>query len=259
MKAISLDPTNGWAYSELGVVLSNWYWDSSASTNAFEKALELSPNSAEVYIHYVTHTSRVGNCDRVASLLRESKSRFYSDIDNEEKFFNLRLLICREEFEKICRIADLEWDRNTNFGESMFIAHAYTIIGDYEKALDVSEYMIEDGSIIEWGLTVKGMVLGLMGNKDGALSSLNELKLLSESRHISTTLFAGISLALGDIEKTKDYLEQALKERDWLLHEIDHWASFYTYKDEPWLKEIIDRSWIPLADSESETEEITSY
>ena len=70
------------------------------------------------------------------------------------------------------------------------------------------------------------------------------------------SVFAGISLALGDIEKTKDYLEQALEERDGALHEIDHWASFYPHKDEPWLKEIIDKSWIPLVYSESETEEI---
>ena len=102
---------------------------------------------------------------------------------------------------------------------------------------------------------MKGTIQGLMGNKDAARKSLEELKLLSESRKISATLFACISIALGDIEMTKDYLEQALKERDFLIHEIEDWASFYLHKDEPWLKEIIDRSWIPLVDSESETEE----
>ena len=76
------------------------------------------------------------------------------------------------------------------------------------------------------------------------------------SRNISTTHFACISLALGDIVKTKDYLEQALEERDGALHEIDHLASFYAHKNEPWLKEIIDRSWLPFVDSKSETEEI---
>ena len=101
---------------------------------------------------------------------------------------------------------------------------------------------------------MKGMILGLMGNIDGARKSLNELQLLSESRNISAILFACISLALGDIVKTKDYLEQALKERDLLLHETKNWASFYAHKNEPWLKEIIDRSWIPLVDSESESE-----
>jgi hypothetical protein len=120
----------------------------------------------------------------------------------------------------------------------------------------MSEYMLESHSIREYGLTLKGMTLGLMGNKDGARKSFDELLILSESRNVSTTLFAGISLALGDIEKTKDYLEQALKERDLLLHEIHRWASFYAHKNEPWLKEIIDNSWIPLIDSESETGEI---
>jgi tetratricopeptide (TPR) repeat protein len=251
-KAISLDPTNGWAYSELGVVLSNWDWDSTASKSAFENALELSPNRKDVYDHYIYHTFRVGNCERLVSLLRERKNRFDPDIDIGN---DLLLLTCKEEFEEITRIADLEWDRNTGFVETTYIAQAYTIIGDYEKALDMSEYMLESHSIIEYGLTLKGMTLGLMGNKDGARKSLDELKLLSESRNISTTLFAGISLALGDIEKTKDYLEQALKERDLLLHEIDHWASFYAHKNKPWLKEIIDRSWIPLVDSESVTVE----
>jgi len=251
-KAISLDPANGWAYSELGVVLSNWDWDSTATKDAFENALELSPNRSDVYDHYTYHAFRVGNCERLASLLKEIKNRFYPDIDIRN---DLRLLICKEEFEEICRITDLEWNRNTGFIETTYIAQAYTIIGDYEKALEMSEYMLESHPIIEYGLTIKGMTLGLMGNKDGARKSFDELKSLSESRIISPTLFAGISLALGDIEKTKDYLEQALKERDLLLHEIDHWASFYAYKNEPWLKEIIDRSWTPLVDSEPETEE----
>jgi len=253
-KAISLDPANGWAYSELGVVLSNWYWDSAASSNAFEKALELSPNREDVYDHYVYHTYRTGNCERLATLIRESKNRFDPDNDIEVVNSNLLLLSCREEFEEITRIADLEWERNSGFIETTYIAQAYAIIGDYERALDVSEYMLESHPIREYGLTMNGMILGLMGNKDGARKSLNELLLLSESRNVSPTLFAGVSLALGDIEKTKDYLEQALKERDLLLHEIHRWASFYTHKNEPWLKEMINRSWIPLVDSESETE-----
>jgi TolB-like protein len=130
MKAISLDPTNGWAYSELGVVLSNWYWDSAASTNAFEKALGLSPNREDVYDHYVSHTYRVGNCERLASLLRGYINRFDPDNDLGVVNSNLLLLTCREEFEEITRIADLEWDRNTGFVETTYIAQAYTIIGD---------------------------------------------------------------------------------------------------------------------------------
>jgi TolB-like protein len=248
-KAILLDPENGWAYAELGVVLNDCDWDSTASRIAMEKALQLSPNRSDVYDHYVHLAARMNDCEKLAALMREIKKRFNPDVDQGLAYFNLKLLTCREEYEIISRIADREWDKNTNILQTNYVSDAYIITGDYGKAMEVAEYMIQTFTVKEYGISAKGVILGLSGDEEGALSALTELEILSESRDISKVFLAGITLALGDVEKTQEYLEKALVERDGTLHEIEHAAPFYMHKNEPWLMEIIDRSWIPSESS----------
>jgi len=255
-KAISLDPENGWAYSELGVVQNAWDWDSTASRRSFEKAMDLAPNDQNVYTHYIHLEARLGNCGKLVTLIKEFNKRFYPDNDDPLDYFNLKLLACQREFEQMTSLADREWNHNTGMLQSAFIAEAYIITGNYEKALEVLENMTDRFSISEITLSMKGTIQGLMGNRDSAYNVLDELKILSDSRDISTVLFACIYLALGDIEKTKEYLEQALQERDSYIHEIDHMPSFYPHMNESWLRVIIDRSWIPLAESEPKTQDI---
>jgi TolB-like protein len=245
-KAISLDSNNGWAYAELGVVYNNWDWDSTASKNAFEQALLISPHRSDVYDHYVHLAARMNDCKKLNALMQEIKKRFSPGVDIGLAYFNLKLLTCYQDYEKITKIANQEWNRNTNILQTGYIADAYTILGDFDKANIVAEYMIEIFSNKEYGIATKGVIQGLEGNIDDAKAALRDLELMSESRYVSKISLASISLAIGDVQEARDYLIKALEERDGALHEIGHMAPFYEHRNEPWLKEIMDNSWIPL-------------
>ena len=245
-KAIELDPGNGWAYANLGVVQHNWDWDSIAARKSFEKAIYLSPNTPDNYMHYIYLEYRLGNCDKVASLLQEWK-RFSPLVDMEG---NINLLFCQEKFQQIINISDQNWDQNITVGASLMIISAYAIKGNFNKALEITEYMIDKFGDPSMGLFLKGMILAMMGDREGAYEILSQLNKLSESRRVYLCLFASIYIALGEKIQAQKYLEQALQEREFMLHEIVSCASFYLIKDEPWVKDIIRRSWIPLSYTE---------
>jgi len=261
-KAISLDPGNGWAYSELGLVQNNWVWDSTASRKSFEKALELAPNRQDVYDHYVHLESRLGNCSKLTSLLKEIGQRFNPGdpkVDISLGYFNLKLLACKGEFEKIAEIADILWDENTNVLQTGYIVDAYIVTEDYKKALEVTEYMIEQFDDYSYGMSLngrsyKGTILAFKGDREHAEKIIDYFLSFSESRPVSPINIASIYLALGDKDNSQAYLEKALQQRDFLIHEINHISPFYLHRNDTWLKEIIHQSWVPLTEPKTESQ-----
>ena len=128
---------------------------------------------------------------------------------------------------------------------------AYIEDGNYDLALKIAE-SIEDKSIDRLiSISIKGHILAMMGDREGALEMLEDLNKLSESRSVSNVYFANIYYALGEKERTLEYLEGAFQERDWRIHAFRDPTAFNLIdNDEPWLKDFIRRSWIPLSDTE---------
>ena len=165
--------------------------------------------------------------------------------------YNLMLLTCQQDFEEIRRIGDEKWNNNTGILSSFYYYMAYIEDGNYDLALKIAE-SIEDKSIDRLiSISIKGHILAMMGDREGALEMLEDLNKLSESRSVSNVYFANIYYALGEKERTLEYLEGALQERDWRIHAFRDPSAFNLIdNDEPWLKDIIRRSWIPLSDTE---------
>jgi TolB-like protein len=254
-KAISLDSTNGWAYSELGVVA----WDSIAARDAFDKARDISPNNRDVFNHYTYLASRMGDCKKLNSLLLQMEDRFHIDVNSDLNGYSLRLRMCREDFESISRIANFKWDYNTDFPETRYLLDACIIVGNYDKARELYEFIDANFDDLRYGaamtgLAYRGILYAMEDNQAAAENIIDQLVTLSSARLISPINMASVYLAMGDIENSKSYLEQALDERDFYIHEIQHIAPFYLHKDEPWIKDIIRRSWIPWPSIQTSSE-----
>ena len=244
-KAISIDPENGWAYAELGAVLHNWDSDSSSARKSFERAIALSPNDYNCYIHYFIFEFRLGNCEKLAFLDEK-----YFKINEPEvllsTYLNIMILTCRKDFGKIRDIAEKYQNNEIPIEIGFYFYLAYVNDNNYKKALRIAEEIINKSSDKSINLTLKGHIAALMGDKSGAREILKELNTLSESRYISKVFFANIYDALGDREHTIEFMEKALSEHDWRIHGFYDVTSFNLVKKEPWLDDVIRRSWIPL-------------
>jgi len=245
-KAIDLDPNNGWAFAELGVVQHNWDWDSTASRKSFEKSLTLSPNNSNSYVHYIHLAHRLRNCNKLESLIHE-----YS-INQSVKLkpgatWNQMLLECRGEFDEMLQIGNQSWNERASIPKSFYYYLACIESGNITKALKIAESIIErsvDPSIKQM---MMGHALALQGDKEGAYAVIDGLNDLSESRDVSSIYFANIYHALGDVKNTKLYLDSAIQKRDWRVLAFGQASSMNLIRYEPWLEEIVQKSWIPLS------------
>jgi tetratricopeptide (TPR) repeat protein len=246
--AIELDPQNGWAYAELGVVQHNWDCDSTAALQSLEKALALSPNEEWCYAISKTLEYRLGNCSKLASLIEE-QIKINPSVTPPSS--NLWVLTCQQDFAGIRSIANQKWTKNNGIQPSFFYYIAYLEDGYYEQAIKISESIqakSEDQSV---RLSTKGHFFARIGDRERALEILEDLAKLSESRSVSNVYSANIYYALGDKEQTLEYLERALQERDCRVRAFRDPTAFNLIdKNEPWLQDFIRRSWIPQSDDE---------
>jgi len=246
-KAIELDPSNGLAYAELGVVQHNWDWDSTAARKSFERAIQLSPKIDQIYSHYMHFEHRLRNCSRLKMLIEKRKENCSVEID-EEDLWNLLWLECQDDLKEIERIGEQYWTENSDMYHTILYYIAYIQDGHIEKASEIAESIISRTKDPSIQLMLKGYHFAATGKLEDAYAKIEDLTILSESRFVSNIYFANIFYALGDREQTLKYMELALKDRDWRIHAFRSHSSLNLIKPEPWLQDIIDRSWIPLND-----------
>jgi TolB-like protein len=250
-KAIEFDPENGLAYAVLGVVQSNWVWNSAEARISFERAIEFSPNEKQVFIDYLFFESRLGNCKGIKSninILKNILSTNFTDAFTID-MLNFKLLSCQGKHKKMAQIAKHKelvsvfiWDH--------LIVNAFIQSNEFEKAMNFAEVITAQSVNPIDGLSQKGIIYAMKGDDEKALKVLSDLKDFSKSNFVSPIIFASVYAALNNNMKANEYLEQALKERDWRIHDIFEYAPFYKRRDEAWLKEIIRKSWIPINDNE---------
>jgi len=249
-KAIELDSNNGIAYSVLGVVQSNWIWDSNAARKSFERAIELTPNEKQIYVDYLFFESRMANCKRIKFNLEKLRKMPEAEfIETEFELYNFKYLTCQGKHDMIVQIAENKKLIPLLLRDHMLIS-AYLQLNEFEKAMDYAELISAQTDNPIDGLSQKGIIYAVKGDYENAHKVISNLENISNSRYVSPTIFASIYTALNEEEKAVEYLNQALKERDWRIHDIFEHAPFYQRRKEPWLMEIIRKSWIPLSNEE---------
>ena len=94
-------------------------------------------------------------------------------------------------------------------------------------------------------LMCKGETLALSGKVNEAREIINKLETLSKTQHVWPSYFASIYMGLGEEKKAYEYLEQAIEERDLMLHTLTYTAPFYIKKNDPQFTTFMKRTWIP--------------
>ena len=187
---------------------------------------------------------RLRNCSRLKMLIEKRKENFSVEID-EENLWNLLWLECQDDLKEIVRIGDQYWTENSDMYHTILYYIAYIQEGHFKKASEIAENIISRTTDPSIQLMLEGYHMAATGKLKNAHAKIEDLHILSESRFVSNIYFANIYYALGDREQTLKYMELALEDRDWRIHAF---RSHSSLNPEPWLQDIIDRSWIPFYD-----------
>ena len=95
------------------------------------------------------------------------------------------------------------------------------------------------------GVIGHGVALASLGQRDSAMHFIKKLQ-LQEKLYVHPVAFAAIYKALGDEKMADAYIEKAFKVRDNFLHLLPVLEPYHSFRDDPKVKEIIARSWVPL-------------
>ena len=228
-KAIALDVNNGWAYAELGLVQYLWDWDKEAALQSFRKGITLNPGNMESHVHFFNFLVRSGNCEEA-----EKELQFMKTIDKSNQ------RISDEVFLMMCK---LDPNPPKNLDKQAF------------EGSDLYQLMRENYKtvIARWDTTSQfvfinnlGEAYALSGNAHMANEVIRQIPELSKRQHVSKCYISAIYMALGEEEKAYQLLEEALNERDFMVHAMFQFSvSMNKKRKDPRMRAFIERTWIP--------------
>lgn len=208
-KALEMDPNLGQAHRALANVKAYYEWDWASAENEFKRAIELDPNSGDIHIEYGRYLACVGRSrDAIAEI---EKARQIGDAPGFAIMFAL--------------VAAREYDRAIDEGNKlievapnqpythMYLGMSFTEKGMHEAAiseLEKAASLSRDATIIKAQL---GYAYAAGGRRNDAQRTLRELETLSRERYVSPYDLAVSQFALGDRERTFEFLEKAYSER----------------------------------------------
>jgi len=234
-KAIALDPDNGWAYAQLGQVQYKWDWDKKEALKSLNKAVDLDPGNPELHDELVYYYFRTDDCENL-----EKESQIISRLQNSESFpaRYFFLPLCHKNTDQISRLTP------EDFGSLAGCVMMYQ--GNYEGFIKYTTDSSNYGPDNIFFIGMLGEAYALSGDTLSAIQIIKDLNELSKKRYVSKCIIAPVYLALGKKDKAFELLEQALTERDFLIHVIKMFnVSIYNIQDDPRFKSLMERSWIP--------------
>ena len=210
-KALSLDATLSEAQVALGMVrfLSDWDWP--GAEQAYQRAIELSPGSADAHLFHGVLLKALARNDRAVEEIRRANELDPLNLMASAEigwvaYYGGRL----DEAAQGCR-RTLEMDPNYLFALSC-LQMALALKKDPETIV-IAKKMIELTSGDPYFLSQLGWAYGVLGDRKKAQRILTQLGELSRTTPVSPPAIFYVHLGLGNLDATMNYMEKAYRER----------------------------------------------
>lgn len=207
LKALAIDDDLAEAHSMLGAVrfYRDWNWD--AAEREFNRAIELSPNSAEAHYWYAYPAVVSGHFDRgIAEIKRALELDPLNETINADLgwayYFAGRY---DEAIGAYKRTLEIEPDFPM---VRMYLGLAYERQGKYKEALAELKTSLARQNLATT-LGYLGYTLARSGDSSGAKKAISELERRAELEFVSPYYIAIVYVGLGDKDRAFAYLEKA--------------------------------------------------
>lgn len=244
MKALEIDDTLAEGHLSMGTVRVFYDWDWPETEKEYKRAIQLNPNSAEAHDWYSFYLGVVRGQQPEA--VAEAKQAL--QLDPLSLNANCALTDALTDaglYDEAIKQARSTIELNQNF----WWPHLQ-LGGLYERQGQFSEAIAEDQ--LARRLDNNPVILGKLGrsyaragNRADAQQMIDELKKLSGQRFVSSAFIAEIYAALGDRDKTFEWLEEGYNERavGMLFLRID--PVWDTFRTDPRFKDLLQRVGLP--------------
>jgi serine/threonine protein kinase/TolB-like protein/Tfp pilus assembly protein PilF len=212
-RALELDEDLAEAHASLASALFFYDRNFQESDREFQRAIELNPNYATAHHWYgVTYLAKMERFDEAVAEVKRAQ-----ELDPLSLIINADLgntYIQARQYDKA-----IEQLRKTiEMDQSFYFAHwqlgvAYEMKGslqeatlEYQKARQLNDN--------PWVLALLGHVSAAAGRRDEALKTLDQLKVISKDRYVSSYSFAIIYAGLGEKNQAFQWLERSCQDHE---------------------------------------------
>jgi len=239
-KALEIDDRLGEAHGTLAWINTVFDWDWSASESRFKWALELNPSSARIRNWHAVHLMFRGRFDEAIE-----------EIDRAFELDPLALLICANagairycarRYTQAKVLYNMALEMEPNFGVAhLFLGCLRIQEGKYEVAISELQKATELTGGMPWAIGCLGIAYAKSGENKKARELLKELGKRSREKYISPVGAAFIYLGLGEIDKFREWTEEALRYRDVTVPHLKVFPEFDRVRSEPWFQDILKK------------------
>ncbi len=241
-KALEIDPDLPEAHTVSGMIAATYDWDWVKAEREFKRSLELDPNLAITHYRYAwTYLSPMGRHDEaIAEMKRAMELEPLSLVQGAN--FAAVYLYARQ-FDKALDQAKKTYDLDPSMvtGQN-WICHAYDAKGMYVESLAISEKTSHSNFSL---LAALGYAYAKSGRRKEAEAVINQWKEFEKTKYVANYWVAIVYAALGDKEAAFAELEKAYRAHDWFLQRIKTDPFIDTLRDDPRLKDLVQRIGLP--------------
>ena len=236
-KAVELDPQSSEAHAALGWQLLSYDRDFSSAKKEFQSAVDLNPSSADAH-------DGLANCFAIAkqfdrSLAEATKARELDPLSLVMNFEPGKMLFYARRYDQAIRQLRFSLDLHPNaFPPHYLLQLVYQAQGRYEEAYE--EFY-------------KEMIAG--GPASATMAAIEKIHATSgwkgawqevvAKRTLSTWDLAGMTLALGERQKTMDLLNEAASERLSQVIYLNVDPRFDSIRSDPEFQDLVKRLGLP--------------
>jgi tetratricopeptide (TPR) repeat protein len=213
LKALFIDGDLAEAHAALGLAILHYDWNWSGAEVSFQNAVKLDANYAAGYMLLGVYFLRV---DRIGeSLIALKKAR---ELDPFSPTHAVWLAEVLRHFGETEASIELHLETLESF-PGFFLAHYHLAFAYIDAGrLDEAELQCEQAVALSHEnsltLSLQGILQAAGGNAAAVRETLDKLLRMKDEKYISSANIASVYAALRDEEKTLEWLEKGLEERD---------------------------------------------
>ena len=215
-KALSADDSLAEAHTSMGVIRMWYEWNWKEAEREFLRAIELKPGLPLPHLQYNLLLVQTGRFEEAEQQVRIALE--HDPLSVPANVYLAGVYHYRRDYERSLRQAQraLELDAN-DIEAHVVVAINYEQMGEYAMAiaeLDKAHALSGYNPLI---LGPLGSCYGAMGDRDKALTLLDELNTASTQAYVAPISWVMLYLGIGDTEHAFEWLEKAAEARDVLL------------------------------------------
>jgi pentatricopeptide repeat protein len=214
-KAIELDPYNSGSYLLLGRLRAEYNYDWAGAEQAFQRAIELAPSSADARHRYATFLCRIGRTRDGLAQLEAFEQTGSAAVDMRSAaveclYYAGQLSRAAELAEEQTRLFPTDWWTWLDLGRVRTAQAKYNdAVACYERARNLG------GDPENLGLVTSLVyAYGKWGRTRDARTILNSLREKAKERHVSPMILATAHLGLDEWAEATELIRAAIASRD---------------------------------------------